>query len=54
MAGTPAPPDPRFPAYDPHPHPLDLLACRLVPAYDPHWSTPPCCAASPAEPEASL
>jgi hypothetical protein len=54
MAGTPAPPDPRFPVCDPHPHPLDLLARQLVPALgDPHWSEPPCCAAPPAEPEAS-
>jgi len=49
------PPDPRFPVYDPHPHPLDRLACWLVPALgDPHWSTPPCCVSEPAGPEASL
>ena len=43
MAATPDPPDPRFPVYDPHPHPLDLLACWLFPALgDPHWSTRPC------------
>ena len=44
MAATPDPPDSRFPVYDPFPHPLDLLACWLVPALgDPHWSGPPCC-----------
>ena len=42
MAAPPDPPDPRFPVYDPHPHPLDLLACWLFPAlWDPHWSTAP-------------
>jgi hypothetical protein len=54
MATTPVPPDPRFPVYDPHPHPLDRLACWLVPALgDPHWSTRPCCVLEPAEPEAA-
>ena len=53
MTATPDPPDPRFPVYDPHPHPLDLLACWLVPALgDPHWSTRPCI--REPEPEASL
>ncbi len=53
MAAAPDPPDPRFPVYDSHPHPLDVLACWLVPALgDPHWSGPPCCVL--AEPEASL
>ena len=53
MPGIPEPPDPRFPVWDPHPHPLDLLACWLVPALgDPHWSTPPCI--REPEPEASL
>ena len=54
MAATPDPPDPRFPVYDPHPHPLDLLACWLVPALgDPHWSCPALLCRR-AEPEASL
>jgi len=53
MPGTPDPPDPRFPVYDPYPHVLDLLACWLFPALgDPHWSGPPCCVLT--EPEASL
>ena len=53
VPGTPDPPDPRFPVYDPHPHPLDLLACWLIPALgDPHWSTRPCI--PEPEPEASL
>ena len=44
LPAPPDPPDPRFPVYDPHPHPLDLLAYRLIPALgDPHWSGPPCC-----------
>ena len=39
MTNPPQPPDPRFPVWDPHPHPLDLLACWLVPGLgDPHWS----------------
>ena len=43
----------RVPVCDPHPHPLDLLACWLIPAPgDPHWSTPPCIRET--EPEASL
>ena len=55
MATVPVPPDSRFPVYDPHPHPLDLLACWLVPALgDPHWSTRPCCVIEPREPEVSL
>ena len=50
-------PDPRFPVWDPHPHPLDLLASWLIPALgDPHWSEPPweACSAQMTEPEASL
>ena len=31
MTNPPQPPDPRFPVWDPHPHPLDLLACWLIP-----------------------
>ena len=43
MAGTPDPPDPRFPVHGPHPNVLDLLACWLSPALgDPHRSGPPC------------
>jgi hypothetical protein len=50
---SPQPPDPRFPVWDPHPHPLDLLACSLVPGLrDPYWSEPSCIRGP--EPEASL
>ena len=48
------PPDPRFPVYDPHPHPLDLLACWLVPGPGgPALERTRPCIREP-EPEASL
>jgi hypothetical protein len=55
VAATPQPPDPLYPVYDPHPHPLHLLAYWLIPGLkDPHWSAPPwCIVTGPAEPEAS-
>ena len=50
---APEPPDPRFPVWDPHSHPLDLLACWLCPWLgDPHWSGVPC--VRTPDPEASL
>ena len=44
---SPQPPDPRFPVWDPHPHPLDLLACWLVPALGTRTGVPRPVSASP-------